>query len=70
MTSDMNNDSLELTMMEPEPERAARVLARCHQRLERRKSRTEKIERAVVAGFSLVYLAAAVNIVLSVFLAT
>ena len=58
----------ELPRLTPNPARRDRTIARCHQRLARRRMRAEAtarlratsylVERALVAGVSLVYLIA------------
>lgn len=59
----------ELTLLNPDGERAARVLSRCRHVLERRArprvSMGVIVERAVVSGFALVYVGAMLGIILS-----
>jgi hypothetical protein len=49
-----------LSVLAPDTARAGRTIARCHDRLERRRlrARTYVIERTVVAGVSIIYLIA------------
>jgi hypothetical protein len=53
----MTGDRLELPMFVPDATRSARVARQCRERLARRQRRTIVIERALVGGFSLAYLA-------------
>jgi len=56
-----------LQTLSPDPDRSARTLARCRQRLEGREPRAFVIERPIVVGVSLVYLLAVVADLLNIY---
>lgn len=60
-------DHIELTTMTPDPDRAARVAAKCRKRMQINQTRAADIERAVVAGVSLAYMISVLGIAFRVF---
>jgi hypothetical protein len=61
----------DLRLLNPDPGRSARVVARCRQVMTRRAARRRVprdvlVERVIVGGFALIYLAAIVGIAVSV----
>lgn len=54
----MNHDRLDLPVFTPDQDRSARTAKRCREKLSRRRQRAVIVERALVGGFSLAYLAA------------
>lgn len=61
----------ELPVLKPDPDRAARVMTRCRERLERRAETPARpvallIERVIVGGLALIYLSAMIGVVASI----